>query len=239
MTSISPTLMNSVGPPEAVQTGVAIEVRPVGGDRAATRDAGRDRAPAAGELPRRPRGDGAGSATHRRPQLVGDAAVAGICLIRLGHLRPSHVPRALGLRSENAAHRVAVEWDTPSGPRTGVYIPRRDSDSWATIVFGGRIYPGRHHRARFCVHETDDQVDVAYASLDGSAAVEGVGAGHRAAERQSPVRRDPRGVGLLRGGVHGVLGHEPAPALRRAGPEDRRLGGRTHVGDPRVLVVLR
>ncbi len=107
-----------------------------------------------------------------RPQLVGDAAVAGICLIRLGHLRPSHVPRALGLRSENAAHRVAVEWDTPSGPRTGVYIPRRDSDSWATIVFGGRIYPGRHHRARFCVHETDDQVDVAYASLDGSAAVE-------------------------------------------------------------------
>ena len=28
-----------------------------------------------------------------RPQLVGDAAVAGICLIRLGHLRPSRVPR--------------------------------------------------------------------------------------------------------------------------------------------------
>lgn len=107
-----------------------------------------------------------------RPQLVGDAAVAGICLIRLGHLRPSLVPRALGLRSENAAHRIAVEWDTPNGPRTGVYIPRRDSDSWATLALGGRIYPGEHHRARFTVHETDDRVNVAYASLDGSAAVD-------------------------------------------------------------------
>ena len=107
-----------------------------------------------------------------RPQLVGDAAVAGICLIRLGHLRPSPLPRALGLRSENAAHRVAVEWDTPDGPRTGVSIPRRDSDSWVNIVLGGRVYPGEHHRARFAVTETDDQVAVAFSSVDGSAEVD-------------------------------------------------------------------
>ena len=107
-----------------------------------------------------------------RPQLVGDAAVAGICLIRLGQMRPIHVPAPLGLRSENAAHRVAVEWDTPLGPRTGVYIPRRDSDSWANIALGGRIYPGEHHRARFSVTEDVDHVAVAFSSLDGSTEVD-------------------------------------------------------------------
>jgi hypothetical protein len=107
-----------------------------------------------------------------RPQLVDDAAVAGICLIRLGELRPSRAPRWAGLRSENAAHRVAVEWDTAQGLRTGVYIPRRDSDSWANIALGGRIYPGEHHRARFHVEETDEDVQVAYRSVDGSARVE-------------------------------------------------------------------
>jgi uncharacterized protein DUF2071 len=107
-----------------------------------------------------------------RPQLVGGAAVAGICLIRLGQMRPRHTPRWVGLRSENAAHRVAVEWDTANGPEAGVYIPRRDSDSWANVLLGGRIYPGEHHRARFSVDETDEDVRVAYTSLDGSARVD-------------------------------------------------------------------
>jgi hypothetical protein len=107
-----------------------------------------------------------------RPQLVGDSAVAGICLIRLGAMRPAGVPRWLGLGSENAAHRVAVEWDTPAGTRTGVYIPRRDSDSWTNIALGGRVYPGEHHRARFQVSETDDTIRVAYTATDGSARVD-------------------------------------------------------------------
>jgi hypothetical protein len=46
-----------------------------------------------------------------RPQLVGGWAVAGICLIRLGQVRPSWLPGWVGLRSESAAHRIAVEWD--------------------------------------------------------------------------------------------------------------------------------
>lgn len=107
-----------------------------------------------------------------RPQLVGDAAVAGICLIRLAHMRPAHLPAPLGLRSENAAHRVAVQWDTPAGPRTGVYIPRRDTDSWVNVAVGGRIYPGEHHRARFTVAEDDEHVAVRFRSLDGSAEVD-------------------------------------------------------------------
>jgi hypothetical protein len=38
-----------------------------------------------------------------RAQLVDGWAVAGICLLRLGELRPPHAPRILGRRSENAA----------------------------------------------------------------------------------------------------------------------------------------
>ena len=107
-----------------------------------------------------------------RPQLVGGAAVAGICLIRLGELRPQGVPRWAGLRSENAAHRVAVEWDGPKGTQVGVYIPRRDSDSWVNVAMGGRLYPGEHHRARFHMAETGNTLRVGYAAADGSAEVE-------------------------------------------------------------------
>src|SRR5690242_5724317 len=73
-----------------------------------------------------------------RPQLVNGYAVAGICLIRLGSMRPRPLPAWVGVRSENAAHRVAVEWDSPAGVRHGVYIPRRDSNSWLNVVVGGR-----------------------------------------------------------------------------------------------------
>src|SRR5438309_5422257 len=62
-------------------------------------------------------------------RLVHGWGMAGICLIGLGKLRPSGVPGVLGMRTENAAHRIAVEWDDHSGRRQGVYIPRRDTDS--------------------------------------------------------------------------------------------------------------
>ncbi len=107
-----------------------------------------------------------------RPHLAGDYAVAGICLIRLGGLRPRGLPWWVGLRSENAAHRVAVEWDDPSGTRTGVYIPRRDSDSLANLVVGGRLYPGEHHRAAFQVDETDTDLHVSFSSADSSTSVD-------------------------------------------------------------------
>ncbi|MFC4070198.1 DUF2071 domain-containing protein [Actinoplanes subglobosus] len=88
-----------------------------------------------------------------RPRIVGGWAVSGICLIRLSGVRPAVVPVPFGLRSENAAHRIAVEWDTPAGVAHGVYIPRRDTGSLLTSWAGGRIFPGRHHRSRFGVHE--------------------------------------------------------------------------------------
>jgi hypothetical protein len=102
-----------------------------------------------------------------RPQLVHGYAVAGICLLRLGSVRPVWAPKAIGLRSENAAHRIAVEWDGPDGVQTGVYIPRRDTASRFNAWAGGRVFPGEHGRADFEVHETPGQVRVAFATRDG------------------------------------------------------------------------
>src|SRR4051812_30514761 len=73
-----------------------------------------------------------------RPQLVNGWAIAGICLIRLVQLRPRGIPAALGQASENAAHRVAVNWTESSGERReGVYIPRRDTGSPLNAIVGG------------------------------------------------------------------------------------------------------
>jgi len=104
-----------------------------------------------------------------RPQLVNGWAVAGVCLIRLRRLRPRGLPGWAGMRTENAAHRVAAEWDGTGGRQSGVYIPRRDSDSAATVLAGGRLFPGEHHRASFDVRETDRDLHVSFASADGMA----------------------------------------------------------------------
>ena len=104
-----------------------------------------------------------------RPQAIGGKGLAGICLIRLGHLRPAGLPAAIGVTTENAAHRVAVQWDGPEGVRQGVYIPRRDTSSRLTLLLGGRLFPGEHHHARFRVRETQGRYEVAFASLDETA----------------------------------------------------------------------
>lgn len=111
-----------------------------------------------------------------RPQTVKGWAVAGICLLRLGQVRPSILPGTRwGLRSENAAHRYAVEWDTPTGPATGVYIRRRDSGSLLNVLAGGRIFPGQHGRAAFEVVETGTTMHVRYTTADRSTEVDVAG----------------------------------------------------------------
>src|SRR5215468_7943504 len=64
-----------------------------------------------------------------RPKLVNGAGMAGVCLIRLKHIRPRLLPSFLGISSENAAHRIAVEWDQDGAVREGIFIPRRDTSS--------------------------------------------------------------------------------------------------------------
>ena len=104
-----------------------------------------------------------------RPDLAGGFAVGGICLIRLGRLRPRPVPAPFGLRTENAAHRIAVVWDGPGGPRRGVYIPRRDTSSALTARLGGRVFAGEQHRAEFEVCESDGRLRVGFRAKDGGA----------------------------------------------------------------------
>lgn len=100
------------------------------------------------------------------PKLAGDWAIGGVCLIRFKHLRPRLFPEWVGMTSENAAHRFAVEWDESGRPRTGVYIPRRDTDSRWNAFVGGRLFPGTHHRADFTVDEEDDRFEVEYRTHD-------------------------------------------------------------------------
>lgn len=106
-----------------------------------------------------------------RPVIVGGHAIAGICLIRLGRISPAGLPAAARLTTENAAHRFAVQWDTPAGPATGVFIPRRDTDSLLTALIGGRLFPGWHHRARFAVAEGSGRFRVEMTSRDGTARI--------------------------------------------------------------------
>ena len=106
-----------------------------------------------------------------RPQTVAGSGIAGICLIRLKHIRPKDFPTWLGISSENAAHRIAVEWDADGELRSGVYIPRRDTSSILNALAGGRIFPGAHNRARFDVHETETAFRIEMNSLDQSAHV--------------------------------------------------------------------
>ena len=88
----------------------------------------------------------------------------GICLIRLEQLRPAGFPTVLGLSSENAAHRIAVEWNDGTGvPREGVFIPRRDTDSLLNRLAGGRIFPGEHHPARFSVVDVAGHIELSMA----------------------------------------------------------------------------
>jgi hypothetical protein len=110
------------------------------------------------------------------PKLHQGHAIAGICLIRLEDIRPSGLPPFLGLSSENAAHRVAVEWKDSAGEkREGVFIWRRDTGSRVTHLAGGRLFPGEHHASKFCVMDDGVKVDLKMDSFDGDISVHVVG----------------------------------------------------------------
>jgi hypothetical protein len=103
-----------------------------------------------------------------RPKLHCGYAIAGICLIRLEQIRPSWLPPFCGISSENAAHRIAVLWDEPSGEsHEGVFIPRRDTGSWLNYFAGGRIFPGEHHLADFAVTDDGSHISMSVRARDG------------------------------------------------------------------------
>lgn len=95
-----------------------------------------------------------------RPTIVDGYGIAGIDLLRFKNLRVKGLPNYLGYTSENAAHRISVEWDELDETRRGVYTPRLDTDSFTTTLVGGRVFPGLHHRSKFKSDETEDHFNI-------------------------------------------------------------------------------
>lgn len=103
-----------------------------------------------------------------RPKLFAGVGIAGVCMIRFRALRPRHVPAWLGIGSENAAHRIAVEWEADGVRHEGVFIPQRNTNSLVNRVLGGRVFPGIFSGARFEPHDTADAVGLRIVNPDGS-----------------------------------------------------------------------
>ncbi|MFZ4261591.1 DUF2071 domain-containing protein [Sphingobacterium sp. HJSM2_6] len=104
-----------------------------------------------------------------RPKLFNGKAIVGICLIRLKNIKPKGLPDFLGLKSENGAHRFAVEWDEDGETKEGVYIPRRDSNLRLNTLVGGRVFPGKHYYAKFHVQEENNHYHIDFLSSDQTA----------------------------------------------------------------------
>jgi hypothetical protein len=105
--------------------------------------------------------------TGFEPKLVGGYAMAGVCLIRLEGQRPSWLPRAVGMSSENVAHRIAVIRRDSGTERESVYIPRRDSASRLQHWLGGRAFPGDLGSATFSVDDGRNSIGISMRAADG------------------------------------------------------------------------
>lgn len=102
-----------------------------------------------------------------RPKLIKGKAIIGICLIRLENIRPSFLSwLPCGISSENAAHRMAVEWEENGTNKEGVYIFRRDTNSLLNNLGGGRIFPGEHKYSRFNISEKNNEIHFEMISND-------------------------------------------------------------------------
>ncbi len=107
-----------------------------------------------------------------RPKLHDGRAIVGICLIRLEHIRPKFTPEFVGINSENAAHRIAVLWEENGETREGVFIPRRDTNSFINATVGGALFPGEHHKADFTIEDANNEIAFAMQSKDKTVSVE-------------------------------------------------------------------
>ena len=101
-----------------------------------------------------------------RPKIYKGKAIVGICLIRLKNVKPKGFPDIIGVNSENGAHRIAVEWEENGVTKEGVYVPRRDTSLLLNTLLGGRLFPGKHHLARFNVKEEEGNYHVDFLSSD-------------------------------------------------------------------------
>ncbi|MDB4055767.1 DUF2071 domain-containing protein [Akkermansiaceae bacterium] len=90
------------------------------------------------------------------PKVVGGYAIGGICQVSLSEMRAKGMPSIVGTGSHNAAHRIAVD----SSQGEGVYVTRRDTNSWLNTMSGGRVFPGVYSKANFDVSASGDLYSV-------------------------------------------------------------------------------
>ena len=110
-----------------------------------------------------------------RPKLYQGHGIGGVCMIRFAHLRPQYVPTFLGVNSENAAHRITVEWEQDNETKEGVFIPRRDTNSFFNKNLGGKIFPGIFNRSQFIVSETSKSIAIKIIRPDGKPQIDFMG----------------------------------------------------------------
>jgi hypothetical protein len=90
-----------------------------------------------------------------RPHVTEQGTVVGCCLLDIGQVRPAWVPSAAGRPVWAVAHRISVEWDSPSGELVvGVYVPVRHTSSRLAISLGGRWFPGVHEPAQIAIERS-------------------------------------------------------------------------------------
>lgn len=104
--------------------------------------------------------------TRFRPQIVSGWAVGSVCFLRLRDLRPGHVPSTFGITTENVAHRFAVEWNDDEGCHSGVFVPRRDTNSRIAVLGGDKVFPGAQRLARFEVRDIGPELRIEVESRD-------------------------------------------------------------------------
>ncbi len=103
-----------------------------------------------------------------RPHVAEGGTVVGCCLLDIRELRPSPLPRQVGVGIRAAAHRISVEWDRVDGAtEVGVYVPIRLTDSRLAVAAGGRLFPGVHRAAE--VELTEDASSLSWLLDDGDA----------------------------------------------------------------------
>lgn len=144
------------------------------------------------------------------PKLVDGWGMAGICLIHLTGIRPRGLPVGLGMSSENAAHRIAVEWNAAGGRREGVFVLRRDTSNWWNVAVGGRLFPGVHRRADFDVHDDQARIRIDLRSRDGATRVSVAGAASDVLPRSSVFQSLEEASRFFELGSHGYSpAHRP------------------------------
>jgi hypothetical protein len=111
---------------------------------------------------------------HLEPLVINGYASGGICLLRLKNIGVKYSPSFLRITSENAAHRFLVNIKKEGRTTTGVYIPRRDTDSILNVVLAGKIFSWPHYSATFQVKEGNDRYSVSMKSKDGKTKLETV-----------------------------------------------------------------